>query len=901
MSQSRKPPSSKPKIEEYVTGRETISEGSEGQNETQPFLGTVAGSTAITAIPVSFSLTSPQPPQNPSAPHIATDPVRYLEPDYASFANVVANDFIHAADTQNNFLSWASQNPDTDWIRRPNAVTDDNLLKVVNGDSLNYEANTGRGAIVAAHAFLTLGIGAFRATKNILPGTIQFSNNAGTQMIHVKPGLSYLASPRHNWGTIKKASDNLITDGNITIVRVPQGSIGFAMENGHPIVLLPGRHGFNNPLLTITADNIFVVKERNVVKFSTITIVRVFPNELGLAYEDSKPIILLPGIHIKNSATFQFRNRVNIQSFKKINDEDNELPNQALAPYLEHGNISIARINQGELGSALDGREYVMMRPGLFIRSCQTFKFNGAFNANAAHIQNGTIHLIRVDADKIGLAWDNNRAIFLDAKFHEYNSSLFRFDKFESANAPLIQHGTLTRVRINEGEIGFAWHRGVAIELGTGMHLYDDSQFIFAKTFKSNDETITFGNITRIIVKQGQARPIWVDGVLQVKEAGVWEFKSPKINVGIAIPLQDTVKTYKEIQVTTRDRMPMHVTGQIKYRVTSPEMVLLKIGTSSLDEAIEKMSHSSLREQMSTVTVSMISSDHFRPHKSADVPDVEDEKRVTLYDTGSKEREGGDSLRSGICHAVLERLRQDTDDWGVAILNFAINDIGYQNKQTETNLASATEKTRSAEAGLDLQMAENAREQAKVQGEANRKLVQERNAAAVLKIKFEMEAANNKIQADGNFDKAKREAETTVEAQTIAANARRSQAEAQRDADIAKAEGEKALAAAQILLLDNAGYLQIESLKHAVEIAQHLSSMQTPAVIMGGGDSQGNGQGGMFFGQGMQLLQYALAKNSMFAPTGTGVPVKMPVTTSQVPLLESKTEHGIAGTPTFHK
>jgi regulator of protease activity HflC (stomatin/prohibitin superfamily) len=456
----------------------------------------------------------------------------------------------------------------------------------------------------------------------------------------------------------------------------------------------------------------------------------------------------------------------------------------------------------------------------------------------------------------------------------------------------------LTRVRINEGEIGFAWHHGVAKELGTGVHIFEDSQFLFDKIFKSNDETITFGNITRIIVKQGQARPIWVDGVLQVKEAGVWEFSSPKIIVGNAIPLQDTVKTYKEIQVTTRDRMPMHVTGQIKYRVTNPESILLKIGTTSLDAAIETMTHSSLREQMSTVTVSMISSDHFRPQKAADVPVVEEEKRVTLFDTGSKELEGGDSLRSGICHAVLEKLRLDTDDWGVAILNFAINDIGYQNKQTEANLASATEKTRSAEAGLDLQLAENAREQAKLQGEVNRKLIQERNTAAALKIKFEMEAANNKIQAEGNFDKTKREAETTVEAQRIAAEARKSQAEAQRDADIAKAEGEKALAAAQIILLDHPGYLQLKSLEYAVKIAEHLSSMQTPAVVMGGGDSQGNSSGSMFFGQGMDLLRYAIGKNGMFSRPEADAPVKIPGTAS-VTALENKS--GVAGTPTFHK
>jgi regulator of protease activity HflC (stomatin/prohibitin superfamily) len=175
-------------------------------------------------------------------------------------------------------------------------------------------------------------------------------------------------------------------------------------------------------------------------------------------------------------------------------------------------------------------------------------------------------------------------------------------------------------------------------------------------------------------------------------------------------------------------------------------------------------------------------------------------------------------------------------------------------------------------------------------------VIREKNVAATTEIKFKMEAGNRKIEADGMYDKAKREAETLVEAQNIAAKARKEQAEAQRDADIASAEGQKALAAAQIVLLENPGYLQLKGLEYAEKIAGHLSKMQTPAVVMGGGD-QGNGHSSMFLGQGMQLLQFALAKNGLF-----NHPVTLPGTA--IPQLESKEEkEESAGrlVPTFHK
>jgi regulator of protease activity HflC (stomatin/prohibitin superfamily) len=795
--------------------------------------------------------------------------VTYLEPDYNSFANIKPDDHIHEAETANSFFAWAAEdkNNSLSWIRKPNANSDAELLSAVNGDTENYTKNAGRSAKVILHMIATLGTGAVRV-RNILPGSIQFSNNAGTPMIHNNPGLAYLISPRHSWGKVHKSNEDIILEGNITIVRIRPGQIGFALDNGHPIILLPGRHGFNNPQLILSPENIFDLKTKNVISFgSTLSIVRVFPNEIGLAYEGNNPVILLPGIHIKNSATFQFVTRLNTQSFVKVPNDASELPNnQVLGTFYEHGNLSIARINQGQLGHAIDGRDPVMMHPGLYIKNSRAFKFLKSQNTSDDHIQNGTIHLIRVRSDKIGLAWDNNEAKILEPDFYEYNSSTFQFDKLIPANQKIIQHGTKARIRVDDGELGYAWLSGKALELKPGVHEFDDAQFIFEKHYKANEELIQFGNLTRLIVKAGQVRPVWVDGLLEIKEAGIYNFDSPKIIIGNIITLQDTVKNYSQIQVTTQDRMPMLVTSQISYRITDAKTLVTSIGVDNVDKSIETIAHSALRQQFSKATLSMISSDHHKPLKIKGEEEIKGDDLLVVYGADNKtENEGGDDFRGNLCHNVLAKLHQETSEWGIKVKDYAISDINYKDAKIEATLAQATADIRAAEVKLELQVALNATATSKAQAEAKQNKIKKTNETelSILEAKTQADnlTAKTTAEAEAEYIISTRKAAATTENLTTAADAMLAQAKAKCDADTLLAQGQIALAQASIVLLNNPGYVEIEKLKQATIIAQHLSNAKTPAMVINGNESGGaSNLSSMFFGQGGQLLQYAISQ-----------------------------------------
>jgi len=62
----------------------------------------------------------------------------------------------------------------------------------------------------------------------------------------LQPGWNALLSPRHRWGAIHQASEAYIKEGNITIVRIVPGQVGLATEDGKPVILLPGRHAYRS-------------------------------------------------------------------------------------------------------------------------------------------------------------------------------------------------------------------------------------------------------------------------------------------------------------------------------------------------------------------------------------------------------------------------------------------------------------------------------------------------------------------------------------------------------------------------------------------------------------------------------------------------------------------------------
>jgi regulator of protease activity HflC (stomatin/prohibitin superfamily) len=86
-------------------------------------------------------------------------------------------------------------------------------------------------------------------------------------------------------------------------ILIEQGEYGFSMNNGRPEIMMPGRHLLLSPL------NKFMGKYRaldDVIREGPITVVRIPQGQLGFAMNNALPEVLLPGVHARNNANWRF-------------------------------------------------------------------------------------------------------------------------------------------------------------------------------------------------------------------------------------------------------------------------------------------------------------------------------------------------------------------------------------------------------------------------------------------------------------------------------------------------------------------------------------------------------------------------------------------------------------------
>ncbi len=808
------------------------------------------------AMPIQFEINDSE---------VKSEDVTYMQSDLVSFDQMGPDDqrdWIWAPIAKESFLQWASgADHGRAWIRQQNAESDAAMLDVVNGrhrsEGAARYAKVAFSAIIGAPFF-----GFYRSLRTLNNGEIHFSDNAGRQEISMGPSMYYLTGPRHTWrARIAHTSDEYINEDNITIARIPQTRIGFAVDGNSPVVLMPGRHAYNTAVFRLNSADIKEV-DQPCHTFLSLNIVRVRNNELGLGFMNGNPVILLSGLHVIDRPGFNFSGLLDTKSFKKIYPNVQDGP---VTEYFQHGSISIVRIPQGRIGLAYDDNQPVILNPGIYVKNSQSFSYKASYSETESYIQHDTIHLIRVNKGKLGLVWDGSSPAILPEGYYRIKSPVFKFEAIKDVSDELITHGSYTIIRIKPGTIGYALYQGKAMELMPGVHYYNDPQFQYIRSFDANSSLIQFHNLTRIIVREGEARAVWQDGRLTILERGLYSFDNPSLKVAEeAISTRNIIKQLHEINVTTSDRMPMLVTGQVTYRISNPHQMVTGIGQENLQVSLESCADAILRYQMSKADLSMISPDHHHllASKSSTKDSENEESKSSVPIFGDHSRIEGDAYRGQLCTNVQRKLTNETRDWGIEIIDVAISDIDFRDKEVGKSLADATANTRKAEAELDLQQARNAVEMAKIRVDAQKTEItnqmQTQTLLAQKKAEADAQAYTATQKAESEAATRKIQANTEAQIRKQAADIKLYEAETQKKSAMLEAAGKMALAEVELKKLENPSYLELEKLRLLAEVSKNFSSMPTPAMVVNngaGGPAQGDG---MFFGQAGNVLNTAL-------------------------------------------
>lgn len=618
--------------------------------------------------------------------------------------------WIKHADVRGDIDTWARNNPSA-WVLEPNATTDEQMLSVINSHAIHHPVKKSFGLALAT--VLTAGIYPALKSRKIRQGEIHFSENAGRQEISIEPGIATLVSPTHVWKKKEDIQSDYIKVDNITIARIPEGHIGLARYQGATVILLPGRHAYNSGSFRFHPHDIEKFNEP-VIEFSTISIIRILPNQLGLAFKQGNPILLLPGLHVQNSGSFEYKAKIDSRNFCLLDSEQKRVDDLQHACF-EHDSITLVRVNRDQYGCAIQNGNPVFLLPGIhIIKSCD-FKFVEIKNSNTSHLQFHSIHVISVREGQVGLAWEDNKPVILGPGIYNKNSSTFKFERMENKNTKCIKHGSITLLWVDEGEFAYALYQGKTIEHSPGEYRSDDPQFKYIKHASKMDKVIQVGmftrikidkgevgyiwengekagellprtepyvfdgprvtyekqaikinepllsdtnNMTQIVVNEGEVRAIWKESKLEMLATGIHAVDLSKDKLSeSAISIQDQILALEDVSLTAPGKTPMSVTGQIVYRISDPRLLISHVGSDRINDKLASVAKMAFKKQLS---LSDIQKNYDRPEERTD---------------------------RNHCDHIQEILKKEVSKWGIEILSVNVIDLHFQNREVEHTLA----------------------------------------------------------------------------------------------------------------------------------------------------------------------------------------------------------------------
>jgi regulator of protease activity HflC (stomatin/prohibitin superfamily) len=142
----------------------------------------------------------------------------------------------------------------------------------------------------------------------------------------------------------KKLTDPVINKATLWIVTVDKDKFGLAWEQGEPLILGPGVHIRNSSFF---AFDKFVNQNTNVISHGPYHRIIVEQGHRAISWLGDKPLLLLPGVHTINSSIFRY---------------DSSAPNDKqvvnLAPY------TVVTVRDGEVGVGYRRGVLSVLEPG---------------------------------------------------------------------------------------------------------------------------------------------------------------------------------------------------------------------------------------------------------------------------------------------------------------------------------------------------------------------------------------------------------------------------------------------------------------------------------------------------------------------------------------------------------
>lgn len=238
--------------------------------------------------------------------------------------------------------------------------------------------------------------------------------------------------------------------GKLTLVR--KGEIGVVEAiDGTLRVLDAGYHLIETVGASVTKAHL----SQDLISHGALKIIRILPGDVGLALQNGRAVVLLPGRHLIIDPCFVF-----------VRSES------VLSPHISHGTVHLITVRVGQVGLATVDSTAHFLEPGRHNINSTRFTFHGFRNVTDEHISIGSKHRIVVPQGKVGLGWERGAAKLLDpGMVHCIDSPFWSYSGSRHVTEPVIRHGGMTMVIVKQGSVAITFEDGVLTILSPGRHV----------------------------------------------------------------------------------------------------------------------------------------------------------------------------------------------------------------------------------------------------------------------------------------------------------------------------------------------------------------------------------------------------------------------------------------------
>jgi len=597
---------------------------------------------------------------------------------------------------------------------------------------------------------------------------------------------------------------------------VKTGEIMIIYDNGLIGVAGPGRWSVKWYLQLFASCGRKQSLTEDVITEGTFTMVRVRRGQLGLAMENGKPVLLQEGLHVYNNPLFSF------VEFKPVD-----------ALHVQHMSYHVVRVPRGSFGMITEQARAKLLPEGTHAVNNAVFEYKGLVEVVDAYINHGTIHIIQVPKGKAGLVFESNLPRLLSEGVHIYDSPTLKYVGTKSLLDAKIAHGTISRFRVQKGEIALAWlnNEPMLIE-DPGTYLIDSSNFQLVSLVNASEKTVMLGAKKIITVNAGEVAVTFKAGKLAVLGPGRTYidaidhlFDGFLSTQQLSIRLSSGKKgTEQLLSCETQDLVSIGIRADVFYRISNPEQALMQVGREFIPELVKETSIATLNNIVRSTALSEIAQNSDASAKSLK------EEQQKLMEAQASGRPTAPLFFDKAHDQFLAKLHDDFKErYGLEITNIRIEQFKIMDQALSNSIAGQAVKTAATQSELanlagqtqiatqqqerDVRMQQMMAEAdaRRLQTKADSEKAQAEALASAQQVRSDMEAATKRTQAQAEADAVRTKAQAEADAIKIQAEAiiSRARAEAEGITLKAKAEGERAKLLAETPLGEKLSLLEI--------------------------------------------------------------------------------------------